>query len=363
MIIMAVDHTREFFGAFPFRPEDLSQTSALLFLTRLITHLCAPAFILLAGISIYLRNQRDPSSTPAFVWKRGVWLVILEIAIMSLIITHGYSIFILGILWTIGLGMIITSVLIRVPHRFLLVLAILIITCHHLLPIVETENTGEILLALFYHTPFVIPVQPLLIVAYTILPWLGVMLLGYCIGPWFQLTEAKRKRNLQISGAALLLVFTILRFTNLYGDLVPWSVQDRGALYTFLSFLNVTKYPASLLFICLTIGVTFLLLSLVENARGWWTNVALTFGQVPLFFYILHFALLSAASALWSTFFLGGYVNFAIANPTDWPVDYSPAILRVYVIWIIVLIITYFPARWFASYKRKHGRKRWLSYL
>lgn len=362
MIIMAIDHTREFFGAHPFRPEDLSQASATLFLTRFITHLCAPAFIFLSGISICLRQQNSEASTRAFVLKRGLWLIAVELLIMGPIVTHGYNVVILGIFWVIGASMMMTSLLMRLPRRILLVLSLLIIAGQHLLPIIDTGDVTGSLLGLFYHTPFVVPLKPVVVVAYTILPWLGIMLLGYCVGPWFQLDAQKRKSYLLSSALLLVVIFIALRLMNVYGDLQPWSVQDRGMEWTILSFFNVTKYPASMLFICLMLAVTAFLLAALENRRGWWSGILLTFGQVPFFFFILHFFLLSITSALWASAFLGRYVNFAIASPAEWPDTYEPSLLRVYVIWILLIVVCYFPVRWFGEYRRK-SQKRWLSYL
>lgn len=359
MIFMALDHTREFFGTHAFRPEDITQTTPAWFFTRFITHICAPAFILLSGISIYLREQRMPSSTRSFVLKRGLLLIAIEILVMSLIITHGYSVIILGILWVIGISMVIFSFAIRIPRWLLITLGILMVAGHHLFPIVAVENVGSALIGLIYHTPFVIPLTPTLVVAYTIIPWLGMMILGYCIGPWFEQSPKTRQFHLLTSAGVLLLTFCVFRFFNIYGDPLPWAPQDRGIVYSVISFFNVNKYPASFLFSCLTVGSTLLLLALSERSTG---RIVAAIGQAPLFYFILHFVLLSASSAMWTSISLGQYINLAIASPAKWPDAYEPSLPRVYVIWILLVILCYFPTRWFASYRRR-SNKPWLSYL
>lgn len=362
MVIMAIDHTREFWDASTIRPEDVSQASILFFLTRFITHFCAPTFIFLSGISIYLRERKHRAGIQRFVFTRGLWLMAVEFLFMGPMLTHGYNLVVFGILWVIGVSMVIVSALMRVPRWLLVMLSCLMIAGHHLLPVIQPTTLPQVMLSVLHNTPFFIPTTPSILVAYTIIPWVAVMMLGYCAGPWLDLEPVKRQSNFLKSGIILLLIFVVLRFTNTYGDLLQWSVQERGTIYTILSFLNVNKYPPSLLFLCMTLGVCMLLLAWCENANGSWKQLFLTFGKVPFFFFIIHFTIISMSSAIWSALFLGKYVNFGFSNPAQWPHNYEPSLARLYFVWIVVVIICYFPCRWFSSYRQRTNRW-WLSYL
>ena len=199
-------------------------------------------------------------------------------------------------------------------------------------------------------------------VAYSLGPWLGVMLAGYVVGPWFRLPLLQRTRRLRSAGAGLLLLFIGLRATNWYGDPAPWSVQPRGPVYSLLSCLNVTKYTPSLLFVCLTLGGALLLLSWAEGATsrpGRWLR---TFGQVPFFYYLLHLVLISGAAWVWTALAFGKPFNFSFATPKDWPAAYHPSLLRAYVVWFAVVLLLYVPCRCYQRFKQQHDYW-WLSYL
>jgi uncharacterized membrane protein len=200
------------------------------------------------------------------------------------------------------------------------------------------------------------------LVGYSLGPWLGVLLAGYVVGPWFQLPLAERTRRLRGAGAGLLGLFGVLRATNWYGDPAPWSVQPQGLLHTALSFLNVTKSPPSLLFVCLTLGVALLVLSQAETATGWLSQVLRTFGQVPFFYYLLHFMLLSGAAWVWTMLTFGQPFNFAFASVKDWPAAYTPNLGRAYLVWGLVVLAMYGPCRWYQRFKQHHTYW-WLSYL
>jgi uncharacterized membrane protein len=365
MIIMALDHTRDFFSRTAIRPEDVANAPALLFLTRWVTHFCAPTFVFLSGCSVYLYAQKrqDLPAVSRFLLTRGVWLILLEVVLLSFVLTWSYALTLLLVIYVIGASLVLLAGLIWLPRWVLAGVAFVILAGHNLLPAIQPVTPANAGWALLHNGPFVLPVlgQPVL-VGYSLGPWLGVLLAGYVVGPWFQLPLAERTRRLRGAGAGLLGLFGVLRATNWYGDPAPWSVQPQGLLHTALSFLNVTKSPPSLLFVCLTLGVALLVLSQVETATGWLSRVLRTFGQVPFFYYLLHFMLLSSAAWVWTTLTFGQPFNFAFASVKDWPAAYSPNLGRAYLVWGLVVLAMYGPCRWYQRFKQHHTYW-WLSYL
>lgn len=361
MIIMALDHVREFWGPTGYRAEDLTQTSVLLFATRWVTHLCAPTFLFLSGISIYLYLNKVNSlkKTSYYLLTRGVWLILMELMVISFIMTQGYDLTVLEVVWVFGWSMILLAGLIYLPRLVLVVISVGLIAFHNLVPNVQAP-ADNLVLALLHNSPFFIPAPPTL-VAYPLIPWAAVMLAGFTIGNWFVETPEKRDSRLLIMGAFLLTVFIVLRLANAYGDPSIWKIQDRGLVYTLLSFLNVTKQPPSLLFLSVTLGISFFLLVAFSKLRGRITKILVTYGQVPFFYFVIHFAVISFSSYVWSYFKFGKGVNLAFSSAKDLPSDYEPSLLRVYLVWVVVLALLYFPCMWFAAYKRR--RKNWWTSL
>jgi uncharacterized membrane protein len=366
MVIMALDHVREFWSPTAVRPEDVAQASQLLFFTRWITHFCAPTFVFLSGLSIYLYQQKQPNKARVsrFLLTRGVWLIALEILVISLLLTWSYELVLLQVIWAIGWGMVLLAGLIWLPCALLIGLAAAMLLGHNLLPVIQPVTAANLVPALLHNSPFVLPVPALtsFLVAYTIGPWLAVMLAGYLVGPWFRLPQLQRQRWLRRAGVGLLLLFAIVRATNFYGDPAPWSVQPRGLAYSMLSFLNVTKYPPSLLFVSLTVGVALLLLSWLETGSGRPGQWLRTYGQVPFFYYLLHLLLISGGAWVWTRLAFGRPVNLGFIPSKDWPVAYHPSLLRAYVVWLLVVLALYWPCRWYSGFKRRHTYW-WLSYL
>ncbi|UOQ67670.1 DUF1624 domain-containing protein [Hymenobacter volaticus] len=366
MVIMALDHIREFWCSTLVRPEDVTQASALLFFTRWITHFCAPTFVFLSGVSIWLYQQKQPKrpAVSRFLLTRGLWLIFLELVVINFVLQWGYNLLLLQVIWVIGWGMVVLAALIWLPRWILGVLAFVIVAGHNLLPVIQPVTAANVGWALLRNTPFVLPVAPLppFLVAYSFGPWLGVMLAGYVVGPWFQLPLSQRAPLLCRAGITLLVVFVALRATNWYGELAPWSVQPRGMLYTVLSFLNITKYPPSLLFLCLTLGAALLLLSVAETATSRPSQWLRTFGQVPFFYYLLHLLLISVSAWVWTRIAFGRPVNFAFLEVKNWPAGYQPSLLRAYAVWVGVVLLLYFPCRWYQRFKQQHSYW-WLSYL
>jgi uncharacterized membrane protein len=365
MFIMALDHIREFWTPMAMRAEDVAQASAALFFTRWVTHFCAPTFVFLSGVSVWLaaRKHRSRARTSGFLLTRGLWLVAVEVALISFVLQWQTSLILLEVIWAIGGSMVLLAALIWLPRGVLAVLAVVIIAGHDALPIIRPVTASNAGWALLHNGPFVLPIlgKPVL-VAYSVGPWLGVMLAGYVLGPWFALPLPLRNRRLRLAGLLALGLFVALRALNGYGDPAPWSVQPRGLGYTVLSFLNVTKYPPSLLFLCLTLGGALLLLSVAEKATSPPARWLRTFGQVPFFYFVAHLVLISAAAWVWTRITFGQPVNFSFVSVQEWPAAYHPSLLRAYTVWALVILTLYWPCRWYQGYKQRHSYW-WLSYL
>jgi uncharacterized membrane protein len=382
MVVMAIDHVRDFFYKAPVSsgasvatsPTDLATTTPALFFTRWITHFCAPIFVFLAGTSIFLMSQKKSrSELSAFVMKRGIWLVLVELILITLSWTFNpfYNFLILQVIWAIGVSMIILGLLIRLPMKVLLVIGLLIFFGHNLLnyPSINHNLTGGWLADLLYFSNFsvyTLDKSHVFIIVYSFVPWTGVMLLGYCLGKLFtpQFDPRKRRKILLQLGFALLALFLILRFINNYGDPVPWSKQPRGNVFTFLSFLNVNKYPPSLDFLCIMIGGGLITLALLERAQGKLADFFKVFGRVPMFYYILHLYLIHLIGV--AVFFGEGFSVDQIVTPNN-PFLFRPSafgfgLLGVYIVWIIVIVILYPLCKKYDRYKGTH-RNWWLSYL
>lgn len=372
MIVMALDHTRDFFhnDAMVRDPLDLTTTTPILFFTRWITHFCAPGFVFLSGISIYLTGLgRTKNSLQAFLIKRGAWLIVVEIVIMSLILgfNPAYNMVFLSVLWAIGMSMIITGLIIRLPYTALLIIGIFIFFGHNILDIepVRTAAKGNMIVNILHGAPGVFPLtaKHVVLLSYSVLPWTGIMILGYCVGRLFTaaFSSAQRKKLLLQSGGILLLIFVVLRWLNIYGDPVAWTSQKNG-FYTLLGFLNLNKYPPSLLFSSVTIGALLIMLSLTENSNNKVSRVCMVYGRVPFFYFLLHFFLIRLLCV--AAFFLNGYTAKDIPSVPFYfrPETFGYTLPVVYMIWILVVLMSYPLCVWYGNYKRRAG-KWWLSYL
>lgn len=368
MVIMALDHIREFWSPMAVRAEDVAHASVLLFFTRWVTHFCAPTFVFLAGTSVFLYQQKQAGkgAVSRFLLTRGLWLVVLEIVVINFLLQWGaFDLILLQVIWAIGWGLVVLAGLIWLPRGVVAALALLVIAGHNALPNIQPVTAATLLPALVYDSPFLYQLTPRLpvLAAYTMLPWVAVLVAGYAIGPWFLVPLPARKRLLRLAGAGALLLFVLLRLSNWYGDPQPWSVQPRGPLYTALSFINVTKYPPSLLFLSLTLGTALLLLSVAEPAPGWLRRWLSTFGKVPMFYYLMHLVLISGGALLWTWAKFGQPYNLSFAPPgVPQPASYQPSLLRAYVVWAVVVLALYWPCRWYQGYKQRHSHW-WLSYL
>ena len=308
ILLMALDHVRDFFSAdaLHFDPTDLARTYPALFLTRFVTHYCAPTFILLAGASAFLHGTKLDGrwALARFLLTRGVWLILLDIVVVSPIWGLELGSFDLGTLWAIGFCMIVLAGLLWLPPRGVLLVGALILLGHNLLDHVQASEFGSWgPLWNILHEPGALPFGLRGEVSYPVLPWIGIMALGYGLGYVFLEPAAQRQRQLKLLGLASVALFLLLRGTNLYGDPRPWYAQG-DAVMTALSVLNVTKYPPSLLYALVTLGSALLLLSAIERLGGFAGEMLATFGRVPLFIYLLHlYAAHAVAVVLWLSAF------------------------------------------------------------
>jgi len=337
IVLMALDHTRDFFGAALFDPEDLAKTTPLWFATRWITHLCASTFVLLAGTSAYLRGTKSGiPSLSRYLVTRGLLLLVLEATWISFSWQFGYNVTILQVLWALGMGMIFLAGLAWLPLPAVAVIAALLILPHNLLDSIQSNHP----LWLAWHQRGFWPVAGNygVYLAYPLMPWLGLIAAGYALGPVFQWEPARRQRFLLVAGAVLLMVFVVLRSGNFYGDPDPWSPQGRGFVWDFISFIRVHKYPPSLLYLCVTIGIALPLLAWFERLRP--VPMLMLFGGTPMFFYVIHIAMIHFLSG---PYYLLRYGALPQGGPGGFtlPKGYEPSLGVVYAAWVGVIAIMY----------------------
>ncbi|GAB4091129.1 DUF1624 domain-containing protein [Flaviaesturariibacter terrae] len=372
MIIMALDHTRDLIhvSSITQSPTDLATTTPALFFTRWITHLCAPTFVFLSGTSAFisLRNRNDVAAARRFLLSRGLWLLLLEFTLVNFGIWFDlhFNVLLFDVIATIGTGFLVLSLLLNASARNIAIAGIAIIFLHDLAPLVpltETSLVKQVLMPLFGPMAYPLGGGHLFIMGYPPIPWLGIMLTGFAAGKLFERSSAGRKAIFAKLGLGALLLFVLVRALNVYGDPLPWRVQH-NALYTVLSFLNVTKYPPSLQFTLLFLGLMFLLLAATENLEGPLARVSTTYGKVPLFYFLVHWYLIHPI--LLAIVLLQGYrpADFIFGTNFGRPQGPSGVGLGwVYAIWIGVVLLLYPLCRWYGRYKSAHPEKAWLRYL
>ena len=373
MVIMALDHTRDFFHiqAFTGDPLDPETTTPILYSTRWITHFCAPIFVFLAGTSAWFQSKRKTvKELSGFLLSRGLWIIIVELVVMTFILTanYRYNAFILQVLWAIGISMVVLGLMVRFPFRVILITGLVIVLGHSLLDYGEAGNASLPVWWSFLHRQAFLPLSENrgILILYPFLPWTGLMLLGYCFGTLFTNYDVQARMKILLrSGIGLIAIFFVLRAINLYGDPQPWTSRSDG-MKTVMSFMNVTKYPPSLLYICATIGPAMIFLAFAENIRGKLAGFFLVIGRVPMFYYILHFFILSAVG--FAVYFIKGHTweeGMSREGPFKFIVPGEGFnLLTVYMIWISLVIFILYPlCRWYDKYKREHPEKKWLSYL
>jgi uncharacterized membrane protein len=373
MVIMALDHVRDFFhiDASTGDPTNMATTTPQLFFTRWITHFCAPTFVFLAGTSAFLSGtKKTKPELSSFLLKRGLWLIAIELAIMSLIFTFNplYNVFILQVIWSIGISMVLLALIVRLPMNVILGIGLFIILFHNLLDYPEASANGKVglLWSLFHRSGFfTISPNHFLFILYPFMPWVGVMCCGYCLGQLFEknFNRERRKKILARLGLGTILLFVILRLINMYGDPAPWSHQH-NFVYTFLSFLNTTKYPPSIMYLCMTLGPSILSLAFLEHAKSKLADFFTVFGRVPFFYYVIHFFFVHLLTVI--AFFASGYtLKDIIPKSTPFlfrPDNFGYTLPIVYAIWLLVILTLYPLCKRYNKYKSTHYQW-WLSYV
>ncbi|WP_293308029.1 DUF1624 domain-containing protein [Pedobacter sp. UBA5917] len=371
MIIMALDHTRDFFhiGAMTGDPLNPDTTTGILFFTRWITHFCAPTFVFLSGLSAYLSAQhKTPAQASSFLLKRGLWLIFIEIAVISLGLTFNlqYNFIILQVIWAIGCSMVFLAFACRISYKTVLIIGLILVFGHNIFNLFPEPKAGGMILKVFFTASgTVVPLNSnhFIGVFYAILPWTGVMFVGYGIGAWFKKNyDTKlRQQNLLIVGSLTLILFIALRLINVYGDPAPRK-EYHDLFKNILSFFNVSKYPPSLEYIAMTVGTAMLILAVTEKLENRFTKITSVYGAVPFFYYVIHFYLLHTILII--AFFATGYTAKEIVQVPFLfrPASFGFSLPIVYLIWISVVASLYLPCRWFKKYKETH-RQWWLSYV
>jgi uncharacterized membrane protein len=368
MILMALDHVRDFFGNSGLNPTDPATTTIPLFFTRWVTHFCAPVFFLLTGTGAYLSlRKKTKAELSRFLFTRGLWLILLELTVTRCLgwqFNFDYHVTLLLVLWALGWAMIVLSALVFLPASTVAAFGVVMIATHNLLDSVESANPVWSIL----HSPNFIMNHPgcIIFVTYVLIPWIGVTAAGYGLGQIYNWPSTRRKALLLPLGIGLSAAFIVLRVINVYGNPVPWSTQ-KSAAFTVLSFLNTTKYPPSLLYLLMTLGPALIFLWAVDPGTPRWLRPALIIGKVPMFYYLLHIPLihLLAVAVCYTRY---GQVYWMFESPTlgDFPITAPPgwgySLPIIYFIWAVVVLTLYPLCRWFAGLKRRRT-DAWLSYF
>lgn len=368
MILMALDHSRDFFGNPAVSPTNLASTTVPLFFTRWLTHICAPTFFLLTGTGAWLaRRKKSTTGLSRFLLTRGLWLIFLEVTAarcLGMQFNFDYRVTFLIVLWTLGWAMIMLACLVYFPPWVAATFGILLIASHDLLDGVRSTNP---LWSILHAPGFVLNTPRFVVfVAYPLIPWVGVTAAGYSLGQIYARPAEWRRRFLLRLGLGLMAGFLVLRFMNFYGDQVRWSGQ-RSAAMTLVSFLNTTKYPPSLLFLLMAVGPAMLILWAVDGDTPRWMRSALIFGRVPMFYYLLHFPLIHLLAVLvcyaryrqvYWMFESPKLENYPFTSPPGW--GFSLPV--VYLVWITVVLALYPLCHWFAGVRQRRSDP-WLSYF
>jgi uncharacterized membrane protein len=374
MVIMALDHVRDLMHVTSLTqdPTNVATTTPFIFFTRWITHLCAPTFVLLSGTSAYisLKNSQNVAASRTFLLTRGIWLIVLEFTVINFGIWWDihFDILMLQVIGAIGAGLVILSLLLTLPPRAIGAIGIVIIVGHNLLDgftFPEYPVLDNAFFVLFRPKLFALTPNFKFLVSYPLLPWAGILLTGFACGTLFEASTEQRKKVFLWISIASLALFSVLRFSNVYGDPAHWASQQTG-LFTFLSFINVTKYPPSLLFVLATLGITFLVLSFMDGVKNRMTDIISVYGKVPLFYYLIHWYLIH--TVMFAMVFLQGFgINdlqfgaFNFGRPRGG--GSGVELWAIYLIWFCIVASLYPLCKWYGRYKETHKERRFLRYL
>jgi uncharacterized membrane protein len=370
MVIMALDHVRDYFhaDAMLFDPTNLDRTYPALFATRWITHFCAPVFMFLAGTSGYfVQQQKGKKAASWFLFTRGLWLVVLELTVVSFGWTFNwhFPLSALVTIWALGVSMIALSAFMYLPYKAILASGILIVVGHNLLDTVHVqgETAAAFGWAVLHEPRFFNFFSHGFLTGYPVLPWIGIILLGYSFGQLYtkKFSPYRRTQLLFALGLTGLFLFFVLRVINIYGDANHWS-QQKSIVFTVMSFFNVTKYPPSLLYTCITLAPAMIFLAFLENFRGRFSKAIIHFGRVPMFYYILHIYLIHALAMVAAQLTGFGWNAMVLQLFPDVQ-GYGFSLWVVYLVWIAIVLVLFPLCKWYDNYKTHHKEKWWLSYL
>ncbi|MFN8239401.1 MAG: heparan-alpha-glucosaminide N-acetyltransferase domain-containing protein [Bacteroidales bacterium] len=369
VIIMTLDHAREFMhnGAYSPDPTNLQTTTYLLFLTRWVTHVCAPAFLFLAGTSAYLSMIRtnNYSSTRRKLLVRGILLVVLDLTLVNFALWFDiqFRLILFEVIAAIGCGFILLTLFLRLPAWITATTGVLIIFLHNLLPGSLSPGTIQGFLYSVFVSPGMTTVSPSLTVftAYPVLPWFGIMLLGFSIGRLFESEQENRKKSLLLLGGLSLALFVLIRFINSYGDPSAWAKQE-STMFTFLSFVNVTKYPPSLLFTLLFVGLMLIVLACADRLSTRVKSLVSVFGKVPFFYFVVHLFLIHVSMFVMLLLQGFGYAEFRFGLFNNGRPEAASGIplWGVYLFWVAVLLIMYPLSLWYARLRERNQLLRYL---
>jgi len=373
MVIMALDHVRDFwYRGVTIDPTNMHDTSIALFLTRWITHYCAPTFIFLAGTGAYLSRARGKSKRELswFLFTRGLWLAFYELTINRICwgFSFDYHHHAPGVFWAIGMSMVCLSLLVFLPTIAVTLIGVGMIVIHNSFDgwTADQLHLPDLLWAVLHNSDGATvwewgPTEASRITfgtGYLVIPWMGVMAAGYGFGSLLVLDRETRRRNVFCLGLSVIAMFIALRYANIYGDPRPWRLQPKPG-FTILSFLNCWKYPPSLCYLLMTLGPSITFIAIFDRPLGPLARRIVTFGRVPMFFYFLHILLIHGGVVLFDFIRFGdsplGIGGTGVSSQTfvKWP-NYGVSLPWVYVVWITAVVILYFPCRWYAGVKKRH---------
>ena len=375
MILMALDHVRMYvgYGTWYAEPTNLATTTPLLFFTRWITHFCAPVFVFLAGTSAYLYGMKkaNTAETAVFLFTRGLWLVFAEFVIINFAWTFDitYSFRLLQVIWAIGLSMIALSGLVFLSNRLIFAIGMILVFGHNLLDSITRQGSSfwDLLWYTLHQPETIFLGSSLVNFLYPILPWVGMMALGFVFGTLYQqnVTSEQRRRWLLSIGLAATLLFVLLRGLNGYGEPREWDMHT-SPVFTLLSFLNTTKYPPSLLFLLMTMGPALILLAMLEPLQHRLPKPVIVFGHVPFFFYIVHLYLIHGLAMLLLVYQgrpASEFIFSADGLRSGTLSDFGLELGAVYAVWLVVVVMLYPLCRWYQNYRESHPTQWWLRYL
>jgi uncharacterized membrane protein len=376
MVLMAIDHVRDFVHAeaMNFQPEDLTRTTSAIFFTRWITHFCAPVFMLCAGLGVWFRVERRGTlkGVSLFLATRGLWLIVLELTVVhfGLFFNLDHRLMFLLVFWALGMSMIVMAALVHLRYAALLAVSVGMIALHNLANGVSASSFGNFawLWRILHEQGIIQTGGPMLFVAYPLVPWIGVMGAGFCLGRVYRFPAERRRRFLIWLGLGLTAAFLVVRAVNAYGDPRPWAEQS-SPVFTVLSFLNTTKYPASLLFLLMTLGPMIALLGLMDRVRPGDRHPLLVFGRVPLLYFVLHIPLAHLIAVAPNAMRYGNAPFLWMPPPTLgssrqlFPPDFGWDLWVAYAVTALVVLILYPVCVWFSRLKESRRGQWWVSYL